>query len=174
MSDPYIGEIRMFGGTFAPVGWLMCDGSLQAIQNYDVLYSLIGTTYGGDGNSTFGLPNLQSRVPVHFGTGPNGTVAIGQAAGAETVTITTNTMPAHTHVAVATNSAATAAAPSSNMLLANSSLATILPYGNDAPQTSLSPSSTSPAYTNGPHNNLQPYLAINFIIAFDGIYPSQN
>lgn len=174
MSDPYIGEIRMFGGTFAPVGWLMCNGSLQAIQNYDVLYSLIGTTYGGDGNSTFGLPNLQSRVPVHFGTGPNGAVAIGQAAGAETVTITTNTMPAHTHVAVATNSAASAAAPSSNMLLADSPLAAILPYGTDAPQTSLSPSSTNTAYTSGPHNNLQPYLAINFIIATEGIYPSQN
>ena len=174
MSDPYVGEIRMFGGNFAPVGWLMCDGSLQAIQNYEVLYTLIGTIYGGDGQSTFGLPNLQSRVPMHYGNGPSGAVAIGQVGGAETVTITTSTMPAHTHVAVASNAAATATAPSSSMLLGNSSLATVTPYGPDAPQPSLSPSSTNTAYTSGPHNNIQPYLAINFIIAFDGIFPSQN
>jgi microcystin-dependent protein len=174
MSDPYIGEIRMFGGTFAPVGWLMCNGALQPIQNYDVLFSLIGTTYGGDGQSTFAVPNLQSRVPIHQGNGPGGAVQLGQIGGAEQVTITQATMPAHSHPAIASTALANAPTPGANTLPGNTALATITPYGTDNPQTSLGTASTNTAYTSGAHNNIQPYLAVNFIIATEGIYPSQS
>lgn len=174
MSDPYIGEIRMFGGNFAPFGWLMCNGATLAISNYDTLYSLLGTTYGGDGQTTFAVPNLQSRVPVHQGNGPGGAVRLGQTGGAETVTITSMTMPAHTHQATASTAQASATAPSASVLPGSSALATVLPYGTDNPQTSLSPASTNTAYSSGAHNNIQPYLAINFIIATEGIYPSQS
>ncbi len=173
MSEAYIGEIRMFGGGFAPAGWLMCDGSLQSIANYDVLYMLLGTTYGGDGQSTFGLPNLQSRVPMHFGASPGGAVVMGQMAGAEQVTITQATMPAHSHAAIASTAQASAAVPSGGALPGSTSLSTVLPYGTDNPQTSLNAACTDTAYSSGPHNNIQPYLAMNFIIATQGIFPSQ-
>lgn len=101
MSECFVGEIRMFGGSFSPIGWLMCDGSLQSTQNYEVLFVLPGTTYGGDGQSTFAVPNLQSRVPMHFGSGSGGPVVIGQMGGAEQVSISQATMAAHSHAAVA-------------------------------------------------------------------------
>ena len=174
MSDPYIGEIRMFGGGFAPAGWLMCDGSLQSIQNNEVLFTLLGTTYGGDGQSTFGMPNLRSRVPMHFGVGPGGPVELGQMGGAEQVTISQATMPAHSHAAIASTAQASATAPGGNALPGSSTLATVLPYGTDNPQTSLNTASTNAAYTSSAHNNIQPYLAVNFIIATQGIFPPRN
>jgi microcystin-dependent protein len=174
MAQPYIGEIRMFGGNFPPTGWLFCDGSLLAISQYDVLFNLLGTTYGGDGASTFGLPNLLGRVPMHFGNGPGGGVVLGQTAGVEQVTITTATMPGHSHPAVASSAQASATAPSAGVLPGTTALSTVTPYGTDNPQTTLSTASTNPAYSNGPHSNIQPYLAVNFIISTEGIYPSQN
>ena len=174
MSDPYIGEIRMFGGNFAPAGWVMCNGSVLPISGYDALFNLISTTYGGDGQSTFAVPNLQSRVPIHWGSGPGGAVVLGQSGGAENVTITKDTMPAHSHPAVASTAQANATAPGANTLPGTSPLVTVSPYGTDNPLTVLDAQSTGGAYSSGPHNNIQPYLAVNFIMATEGIYPSQN
>ena len=165
MSDPYIGEIRMFGGNFAPVGWLLCQGQLLPISQYDVLFNLIGTTYGGDGQETFALPNLQSRMPVHAGSG----FVLGQTGGAETVTLTRDQLPAHTHQAVA---AAVATSPSPNNMFwasyANSE------YSDQPPATPMAGGALSSSGGSQPHENMSPYLAINFIIATEGIYPPPN
>jgi microcystin-dependent protein len=165
MSDPYIGEIRMFGGNFAPVGWLLCQGQLLPISQYDVLFNLIGTTYGGDGQNTFALPNLASRLPVHQGSG----YVLGQMAGVETVTLNRNQMPVHTHQPVGTQTAQ--GQSPSNSYWANN---TNLPYSVAAPSAAMAPNALSNAGGNQPHENMSPYLAINFIIATEGIYPSPN
>src|SRR5579885_1821308 len=109
MSSPYVGEIRMFGGSFAPSGWMTCDGQLLPISEYDTLFNLIGTTYGGDGQSTFALPNLSGRIPLHSGTNPGTgtTYTLGEMAGVSSVTLTTNQIPSHTHPAVADNNVTT-------------------------------------------------------------------
>jgi len=120
------------------------------------------------------VPNLQSRVPMHFGAGPGGPMASGQMGGAEQVTISQASMPAHSHAAIASTAQASATAPGAGTLPGSTSLATVLPYGTDNPQTSLNEASTSTAYSSGAHNNIQPYLAVNFIIATEGIFPSQN
>jgi microcystin-dependent protein len=164
MSNPYIGEIRMFGGNFAPVGWLLCQGQILSISDYDVLFNLIGTTYGGDGQSTFGLPNLASRLPFGQGSG----FVLGQAGGAETVTLTTNQLPVHTHQAVAA-AAATLPSPSNNYWAISPNTQYTAAQTPNAP---MSPSALSRAGGNQPHENMPPYLAINFIIATEGIYPS--
>jgi len=163
MSDPYIGEIRMFGGNFAPVGWLFCQGQLVSISDYDTLFNLIGTTYGGDGQTTFALPNLQSRIPFHQGSG----FVLGQQAGVETVTLNTNQLPVHTHQPVA---AAVATSPSPN----NAYWASYanMQYSDQAPNAPMAPNALSPSGGNQPHENMSPYLAINFIISMYGIYPS--
>jgi microcystin-dependent protein len=170
MSQPFIGEIRMFGGNFAPQGWALCDGSLLPISEYDVLYTLIGTTYGGDGQTTFALPDLRGRFPVHQGTGGGQTVVMGQSGGTETVTLTRNQLPAHTHQLTG-SSAAMSQSP-----------ANALPAQWDegqystAPPTaaSLAPSAVSAAGGSTPHENRSPYLAVGFIIALFGVYPSQD
>jgi microcystin-dependent protein len=164
MAQPYIGEIRMFAGTFAPVGWSFCDGSLLQISEYDTLFNLIGTTYGGDGQSTFGLPDLRGRVPVHQGPG----FIIGQEAGAETVTLTTQQIASHTHPLAATTAIATASGPGNNVL-AQSSVAKM--YFADVVDTPMA-NAIGMAGGTQPHDNMQPFLCISFIISLYGIYPS--
>jgi microcystin-dependent protein len=172
MSSPFIGEIRLFAGLFAPVNWAFCDGTLIPISQNPTLYQLIGTTYGGDGQQTFALPDLRARVPVHQG----GTNVMGQAAGAETVTLTTSQIPGHAHAFMATSSGETAS-PSNNFpAVVKTSVSGETPfiYGPAGPSvTNLKTNSIKPDGGSQPHNNIQPYLAVNFIIALVGIYPSQ-
>ena len=165
MSDPYIGEIRMFGGNFAPVGWLLCQGQTLPISQFDALFNLIGTTYGGDGQQSFQLPNLQGRIPIHVGSG----LPLGQVGGVETVTLTTNQLPIHTHQPVG---AAVAQSPSPN----NAYWASYpnMNYSTQAPAAPMAPNALSPSGGSQPHDNMPPYLAINFIIATEGIYPPPN
>jgi microcystin-dependent protein len=172
MAQPYIGEIRMFAGNFAPAGWMFCDGATLPISEYDTLFNLIGTTYGGDGQSTFQLPDLRSRVPVHQGTNPSTgtTYVLGEQSGVETVTLTTQQMPTHNHLFEASNAIATQANPGGN-LLANSQ-GTFQPYIQEDPDNSLNAGALSMFGGNQPHDNRQPYLGINFIISLFGIYPS--
>ena len=173
MTDCYVGEVRPWGGTFAPVGWALCDGTLMSISNNQVLFTLIGTTYGGDGVNTFALPNLQGRCVIHQGQGPGlSNYIIGQPIGAETVTVTTAQMGAHTHSFSATNGAATTPTPGITVVLATSPAALPI-YDGTATPVSLSPNSTTPAGGSVPHDNRQPYLAVTYIIAMEGIFPSQ-
>ena len=168
MSQPYVGEIRMFGGNFAPAGWMLCEGQLLPISQYEVLFNLIGTTYGGDGQSTFGLPDLRGRIPIHQGSGN----VLAQQGGAETVTLTVQQIPAHSHPLLATTNQASGTSPA-NQVPALTQAATITPYGTDAPLVPLSPNSVSTVGGSQPHNNCQPYLCINFIISLFGVFPSQ-
>src|SRR5262245_584211 len=178
MSGPYIGEIRMFAGNFAPVGWAFCNGALIPIDQNDALFNLIGTTYGGDGQTTFALPNLQSRIPLHVGPG----FALGQSGGVETVTLTTQQIPAHSHVPQAWTGAPpdkTAANTPVNNFLADETLpGGISPqpfaYTPNAPNTPLSPNAIGAAGGSQPHDNMIPFLVINFIISLFGVFPSQS
>ena len=172
MAQPYVGEIRMFAGTFAPAGWLFCDGQQLPISENETLFQLIGTTYGGDGESTFNLPNLQSRVPLHMGNGPDGvTYPLAQTSGVESVTLTTQQIPIHTHALLGTLDTATTSSPQ-GAVFASSTGATVFPYGTDEPTISLSPSIITPAGGSQPHENCQPFLCINYIISLFGIFPS--
>jgi microcystin-dependent protein len=168
MSQPYIGEIRMFAGNFAPAGWMFCEGQLLPISEYDTLFNLIGTTYGGDGQSTFALPDLRGRVPLHFGSG----FTLAETGGAEEVTLTVNQIPAHTHPFLASESPASSSSPG-NAVAAIAAAATITPYGTDAPLVSLQASSVTSVGGSQPHTNFQPYLCVDFIISLFGIFPSQ-
>jgi microcystin-dependent protein len=175
MSTPYVGEIRLFGFTRVPSGWLPCNGALQPISQFEVLYSLIGTTYGGDGVSTFATPNLSSRVPIHYGNGPGlSPRPLGMVAGSEAVTLISNQMPRHDHPMVATTSPANSAKISQTAelgALANDTMYTANTDGLASATTS--PSSTSFAGSSGAHDNLMPTLTVQFCIAYDGLYPSQ-
>lgn len=171
MAQPYVGEVRLFAGNFPPVGWLFCDGQLLPISENETLFQLIGTTYGGDGQETFGIPNMQSRVPLHFGTGPDGvTYQQAEMAGTESVTLTTQQIPSHTHPLLASTGTAAASTPG-NAVLATAQGAT---YFNllDNPAT-MSAQSISVAGGSQPHENCQPFLCINYIISLFGIFPSQ-
>ena len=171
MSSPYIGEIRMFAGNFPPVGWMFCEGQLIPISENDTLFNLIGTTYGGDGQSTFALPNLASRVPIHRGSGPDGTTyQLGEMAGVESVTLTASQIPQHSHPMLASNDIGTLSTPQGN--LTAQSAVKLYRAGNAS--VSMHPSSIAPVGGSQPHENMQPYLCINFIISLDGIYPTQN
>ena len=166
MSSPFIGEIRMFAGNFAPAGWAFCNGAIMPIDQNDALFNLIGTTYGGDGQTTFALPNLQSRVPIHVGPG----FALGQSGGTESVTLTTSQIPAHSHVPQAQSNAGTATSPS-NAVWANSSLGQ---FDNTNPSDStMANSDIQIAGGSQPHDNMIPFLVINFILSLFGIFPSQ-
>lgn len=168
MGQPYVGEVRMFAGNFAPSGWMLCNGQLLAISEYDALFVLLGTTYGGDGQQTFGLPDLQGRVPIHMGN----SATIGEKGGAEEATLNGGSIPVHTHSLLGTLSTATAFAPANNVL-ATSTGATVSPYGSDNPKTTLAPQTVSGSGGSQPHANLQPYLCVNFIISLYGIFPAQ-
>jgi microcystin-dependent protein len=174
MSTPYIGEIRMFGfGTRgAPNGWQACDGSLLPISQYDALFALIGTTYGGDGQTTFGVPDLRGRIPIHQGQGPGlSNYVIGQRAGQETVTLLATQMPVHTHSLPVSSSAATAAQPANGVLAAESSD----PVFNPSPPSLVDMSTAAAGLAGGnqPHENMMPTLTVQFAIATEGIFPSQ-
>jgi microcystin-dependent protein len=173
MSTPYIGEIRIFGGNFAPVGWALCNGQLLAISQYDALFALIGTTYGGDGVTTFALPDLQCRVPLHFGTGPGlSSRILGQVGGSEQVTLTTGQMPAHTHPPLALGAPGSASTPSGNVW-AGVSAGAIYNATDPAPTAAMNASAVLPVGGSQPHTNIQPFQCVNFIIALEGIFPTQ-
>ena len=164
--DPFVGEIRMFGGNFAPQGWAFCNGQLLSIPEYEVLFTLIGTTYGGDGQSTFALPDLRGRLPLH--QGPNH--PIGMTAGVESVTLNVTQIPAHTHALVATSAAATSPVPGGALLAQAGDFAA---YAHAAPTTELVGGTVSPVGDGQPHDNVQPFLCVSFIIALEGLYPPQ-
>ncbi len=169
MAQPYVGEIRMFAGNFAPIGWLFCDGQLLSIADNDTLFQLIGTTYGGDGQTTFALPDLRGRVPIHQGSG----FLMGESGGVEQVTLTASQIPAHSHPALASSNPGTGTSPSGNVF-ASLAGATNSAYGTDAPHVLLSPDSATASGGSQPHSNLQPYLCVNFIISMFGIFPTPN
>ena len=166
MSGPFIGEIRMFGGNFAPAGWAFCDGSLIPISENDALFNLIGTTYGGDGQNTFALPDLRSRVPIHVGPG----FALGQSGGVESVTLTTSQIPAHSHVPQCFAATGNQAKPDGGVW-ASSSPATY--FGDTAPNVVMDPAAIGSSGGSQPHDNMVPFLAVNFILSLFGIFPSQ-
>ncbi|MGL5669625.1 MAG: phage tail protein [Shewanella sp.] len=199
MADPFIGEIRMFAGTFAPRGWALCNGQLLAISTNSALFSLLGTNYGGNGTTTFGLPNLQSRTPVGTGTGAGlSNVVLGQVGGVENVTLTTNQMPAHNHGVALTGTGNVSVALGASSANGNTptpgpttvpakvpnGLANLNAFSTTAPDTTLLPvNATTSVAVNGSTNIagvgtpvpvVQPYLGMNFIIALEGIYPSRN
>lgn len=167
MGQPFVGEIRLFAGNFAPNGWLFCEGQTLPISENETLFQLIGTTYGGDGQTTFALPDLRGRVPVHQGNGLN----LAEAGGVEQVTLTTQQIPAHNHPLVGSAANASAASPSGGVPGTMPEVATSA-YGSDAPLTSLSPQSVSPVGGSQPHENMQPYLCVDFIISLFGIFPA--
>lgn len=166
MAQPYIGEIRMFAGSFAPAGWAMCDGQLLPISENDALFTLIGTTYGGDGQSTFALPDLRGRLPMHQGGG----VTLAETGGVESVTLTTQQLPIHTH-AMAGSSANGAQTSPQNAILASSTVVT--PYAPETPAAQMAPGAINTVGGSQPHDNLQPFLCLSFIISLFGIFPSQ-
>jgi microcystin-dependent protein len=165
MAQPYVGEIRMFAGNFAPAGWMFCEGQLQPISQNETLFQLIGTTYGGDGQSTFALPDLRGRLPLHFGNG----FTLAETGGVETVTLTVSQIPSHTHPLLATTSNATNP-NASGSVLAQATL--FFPYVNVNPAVAMAPASIGPTGGSQPHNNFQPYLCVDFIISLFGIFPS--
>jgi microcystin-dependent protein len=166
MAQPYVGEIRMFAGNFAPAGWAFCDGRPLAISENETLFQLIGTTYGGDGQATFNLPDLRGRLPVHVGPG----FVLAQAGGVEQVTLTVQQLPVHTHPIRASTATGTAPSPQGN-LLASSGSANVYRTGPAA--APLSGQTVGQAGGSAPHPNLQPYLCVHFIISLFGIFPSE-
>jgi microcystin-dependent protein len=164
--DPFLGEIRIFAGNFAPVGWNFCDGSQLSIAQYDALYSLLGTTYGGDGQTTFGVPDLRGRVPVHT----NGNYPLGQLGGLESVPLTAANIPPHNHQFFASTNTADQASPANNVVGATTSGQIFRNAGGVA---DFATNAISVAGQGQPHDNLQPYLCVNYIIALEGIYPPQ-
>lgn len=167
MAQPYVGEVRMFAGNFAPAGWMFCEGQLLPISENETLFQLIGTTYGGDGESTFALPDLRGRIPIHQGNG----FILAETGGAEEITLTVQQIPAHAHPAMGSSGTATSSSPANNVP-ARANTALVFPYGTDQPLTTLSPNAVAPSGGSQPHNNFQPYLCVNFIISLFGIFPS--
>jgi microcystin-dependent protein len=174
MAEPYIGEIKIVAFNYAPKGWATCSGQTLSIQQNTALFSLLGTTYGGNGVQTFALPNLQSRVPVHFGQGPGlSDYTLGQTGGAETVTLTSTQMPTHTHLLNGTTGTANKRPPAGHTFAADTaSIANF--YAAPANQLALAAPSVTTAGGSQPHANLQPYLAVLFCIALVGVFPSRN
>ncbi|HEV6968243.1 phage tail protein [Roseateles sp.] len=170
MSNPFVGEVRLFGGNFAPMGWAFCQGQLMPIAENEVLFQLIGTTYGGDGVQTFALPDLSGRVPVHQGQGPGLTGRpIGQMAGRETVTLSYSQMPAHSHALRASTAAASVSAPAGALLAATP----VNSYDNTAAGVPMAAGGiTTTGGSTLPHDNMAPSLALNYIISLYGIFPS--
>jgi microcystin-dependent protein len=166
MAQPYVGEIRMFAGNFAPAGWMFCEGQLLPISENETLFNLIGTTYGGDGQSTFALPDLRGRLPLHFGNG----FTLAETGGAETITLTVAQIPAHSHPLLATSNTGTASGVT-NAVVARSPSASI--YLEDVATVNMSSSAVSSVGGSQPHSNFQPYLCVDFIISLFGIFPSQ-
>lgn len=169
MADPFVAEIRMFSGNFAPRGWALCNGQLLPIAQNTALFSLLGTTYGGDGKSTFGLPNLQSRIPLGAGNGPGLTPRVlGEMGGEAQVTLAANELAAHSHPVDAIGTASSGT-PSASAIYAQSSAGNI--YGLPTHPVAMAANAVGASGGSQPHNNLQPYLVVNFIIALQGIFP---
>jgi len=168
MAQPYVGEIRMFAGNFAPAGWAFCDGTPQQISENETLFQLIGTTYGGDGQETFNLPDLRGRLPVHVGPA----FQFAEMGGTETVTLTVQQLPQHTHPLIASTATGTAASPLGGVLAASGS-SNVYRTGPAPGGAALSTQTVGPAGGFQPHSNMQPYLCVDFIISLFGIYPSQ-
>ncbi|HEX8457835.1 MAG TPA: tail fiber protein [Pyrinomonadaceae bacterium] len=166
MAQPYVGEIRMFAGNFAPVGWLFCEGQLLPISENETLFQLLGTTYGGDGQSTFGMPDMRGRIPLHQGNG----VVMAEQGGVEEVTLTIQQIPIHNHAFLGSTSIANSPNPGNNVVAQAS---TFFPYINAAPPIAMASQAIGPVGGSQPHTNFQPYLCINFIISLFGIFPSQ-
>jgi microcystin-dependent protein len=174
MAEPFIGQIILTGFNFAPRGYALCNGQLLSIAQNTALFSLLGTTYGGDGRVTFGLPDLRGRVPIHQGQGPGLTNrTMGELSGSENVTLINSEMPMHNHLVSATSVAGALGTPSGNFLAPSSDAAVSL-YRPTTDGSLLNPQSISLAGGNQPHNNLEPYLVISFSIAMEGIFPSRN
>ena len=177
MAQPYVGEIRIFAGNFAPAGWMFCEGQLLPISENETLFQLIGTMYGGDGQSTFGLPDLRGRIPLHFGNGPDGVnYPQAQAAGAEEVTLTTQQIPVHNHTMLATGSGQVLN-PANNANLASGFSPIVQGVQLFAPPpatTQLKNDNILPTGGSQPHTNFMPYLCVNFIISLFGLYPRPN
>jgi len=172
MSQPYIGEIRMVGFNFAPVGWQLCDGTLLPINENSALFNLIGTTYGGDGQSTFAVPDLRGRVPIHFGTGPGNSFQIGQMGGATQVTLTTPQIPSHTHTAQGA-AGGLGASPVGQTWGDQGQTGTNVYAGTGGTEVEMSAQALATVGGNQSHANQSPYLAVNFAISLFGIFPSQ-
>lgn len=166
MSESYLGEIRMFGGDFAPQGWALCNGQILSISENEALFALLGTTYGGDGQSTFALPDLQGRLPIHVSNNH----PLGQKAGTETVTLTANELPNHTHLAAASTQTGSSSTPE-NMVWANTELKHFAASGSTV---SMNPQIISSTGNQIPHNNIMPSATISFIISLYGVFPPQN
>jgi microcystin-dependent protein len=169
MAQPYVGEIRMFAGNFAPAGWEFCSGQLLPISENETLFQLIGTTYGGDGQSTFALPNLQSRVPVHWGSSGGNTYQLAEQLGVESVTLTVQQIPAHAHGLLASTDVATLVDPGGGV---SGQTGTFDGYQSTAGSVPMAVQSVAPVGGSQPHDNVQPYLCINHIISLFGIFPS--
>ena len=166
MAQPYVGEVRMFAGNFAPKDWMFCEGQLLPISDNETLFQLIGTTYGGDGQDTFALPDLRGRIPVHQGNG----FTLAETGGAEEITLTVDQIPAHNHPMMAANSLG-AASNAQNNMISNSPSINLYIEGT-SPDTNLNPSVVGPVGGSQPHTNFQPYLCVDFIISLFGIFPS--
>ena len=167
MSEPFIGELKIISWNFPPKGWAFCNGQLLPINQNQALFSILGTTYGGDGRTTFGLPNLQGRTPIHVGN----SIVLGELGGEISHTLNISELPAHNHVPSAATTNVNAGAPNGNNWGSGSALT---PFSNGQPNLSMAPSAISSAGGSQPHNNQQPYLVLNVVIALQGIFPSQN
>ncbi|HEX8084279.1 MAG TPA: tail fiber protein [Solirubrobacteraceae bacterium] len=165
MAQPYVGEIRMFGGNFAPAGWMFCEGQQLPISENETLFQLIGTTYGGDGQETFNLPDLRGRIPIHQGNG----FILAETGGAEEITLTTQQIPVHNHAFLASTPQGTLNSPQDNVLAAGK---TVDLYREASPTTAMAAGAIGPIGGSQPHTNFQPYLCIDFIISLFGIFPS--
>ena len=174
MSEPFIGEIRMVGFNFAPRGWALCNGQLLSIASNNALFSLLGTIYGGDGRTTFALPNLQGRVPMHYGSGAGlSPRLIGEAAGQEAVSLTEAQLPAHTHKARASSLKGNTNSPVGRVWSKDAGVQSAT-YTSNAADADMAAGAIAPAGGGQPHNNMPPYLAVNFVIALQGIYPARD
>lgn len=170
MSQSYVGEVRLVGFSFAPAGWAICQGQLISISQNSTLFNLIGTTYGGDGQNTFGLPNLLGRIPIHQGSNGTSTYVPGQLAGQENVTVTVPQYPAHTHSLMASSNQSTSNSPGNNVVGSGLTV-----YTSEPPVNAMNSAMVgNSAGVNLPHNNVQPYQALNWVISLYGVYPSQN
>ena len=172
MAQPYVGEIRIFAGNFNPNGWMFCEGQLLPISENEVLFQLIGTTYGGDGESTFALPDLRGRLPIHMGTSTasGNTYQPGESGGVETVTLSTQQIPSHPHSLMASGDVANVPNPGNNLIARSGQVNAFL---NAAPSVAMSNQFLTPVGGNQPHENLQPFLCLNYIISLFGVFPSQ-
>ena len=172
MTEPFVGEIKMVGFNFAPRGYATCDGQIMSIQQNTALFSLLGTTYGGNGTTTFALPDLRGRFPTHQGQGPGlATRVIGEVAGQESVTLLANELPQHSHQLIGSSTGGNVS-PANGFPAADSSN-TVAVYGSTG-DTAMHPGAIGVAGGNQPHTNMPPYLVVNFVIALEGIFPSRN